>query len=50
MGIMIRYYLRVDPEQDLERLLKQYAEALWIEERQATIMTNSMSKAFNGGK
>jgi hypothetical protein len=31
-------------------LLQQYAEALFIEERQAQVMTNAVAKAFNGGK
>ncbi len=45
---MIRHYLHVEPADDLDRLLEQYAEALWIEERQATLMTNAMNKAMGG--
>lgn len=50
MGVLVRHYLRSEPDQDLEELYRQYAEALWIEERQAMIMTNAVAKAFNGGK
>lgn len=48
MGILIRYYLRVEPDQDLDRMLEQYTEALWIEERQATMMTNAVAKGMGG--
>lgn len=48
MDILVRYYLRVDPAQDLDELMQQHAEALWIEERQAQIMTTAMAKAMGG--
>lgn len=48
MAIMIGHYLQAAPSNDLEQLLEQYAEALWIEERQAIIMANAVTKAFNG--
>lgn len=50
MGLLIRCYLRVEPAADLEELLEQYAEALWIEERQAAVMTGAVAKAFSGGR
>lgn len=48
MEILIRYYLREDPDQDLERMLEQYAAALWIEERTALVMTNAVAKGMGG--
>jgi hypothetical protein len=48
MGILVRHYLHTDPDRDLEQLLEQYAEALWIEERQAAILGNAVAKAFGG--
>ncbi|MFZ2949447.1 MAG: hypothetical protein WA003_08170 [Desulfuromonadaceae bacterium] len=48
MEILIRHYLRVEPDQDLEGLLKQYTEALWIEERTALVMTNAVAKGMGG--
>jgi len=50
MAILIRHFLRVEPDQDLDVMLEQYAEALWIEDRIASAMTNSMAKAFNANK
>lgn len=48
MGILIRHYLRVEPDQDLDRMLEQYTEALWIEERTATVMQNAVMKGMGG--
>lgn len=48
MAVLVRHYLRIEPARDLDILLEQYAEALWIEERQATLMANAVAKAFNG--
>lgn len=48
MGLLVRHYLHCPPAQDLDELLEQYAEALWIEERQAELMTGAMAKAFGG--
>jgi len=48
MGVLVRHYLHCEPAQDLEELLGQYAEALWIEERQATVMTKAMARAWGG--
>lgn len=47
MRVLVRHYLHTEPAQDLDELMEQYAEALWIEERQATLMTNAVAKAFN---
>ena len=48
MAILIRHYLRVEPGQDLDELLEQYTEALWIEERTAAVMTNAIAKGMGG--
>ena len=48
MTILIRHYLRVEPDQDLDRMLEQYTEALWIEERLAAVMTNAVAKGMGG--
>lgn len=48
MGILIRHYLREPPDQDLDRMLEQYTEALWIEERTAAVMTNAVAKGMGG--
>lgn len=45
---MIRHYLAVDPAEDLDILLDQYAAALWIEERQMAVMTAAVAKGFAG--
>lgn len=48
MGILVRHYLHEEPAQDLDILLEQYTEALWMEERQALVMTNAVAKAMGG--
>uniref|UniRef100_C6E6Q2 Uncharacterized protein n=1 Tax=Geobacter sp. (strain M21) TaxID=443144 RepID=C6E6Q2_GEOSM len=48
MAVLVRHYLRVEPDQDIERFFEQYVEALWIEERQMTAMSNAVAKAFGG--
>jgi hypothetical protein len=48
MAILVRHYLHTAPALDLDGLLEQYAEALWIEERKTTLMTNAMAKAMGG--
>jgi hypothetical protein len=47
-NILIRHYLREEPDQDLDVMLQQYADALWMEERFAAVMTNAVAKAFSG--
>lgn len=48
MGILVRHYLYTEPAQDLDELLEQYAEALWMEERQALVLTNAVARAMGG--
>jgi len=48
MEILIRHYLNVEPDQDLDRMLKQCAAAEWIEERKTTLLTNALVKALGG--
>lgn len=48
MQILVRHYLRVEPSQDLDELIEQQAAALWIEERQATLMANAIAKGMGG--
>lgn len=48
MGVLVRHYLLTEPAQDLDDLVEQYADALWIEERQMTVMTNALARAFGG--
>ena len=48
MGTLVRYYLHMEPAQDLDGLLEQYAEALWIEERQQTVIAGAVSKGMGG--
>ncbi len=48
MGILIRHYLMVEPDQDLDKMLEQYTEALWIEERTAIMMQNAVMKGMGG--
>ena len=50
MEILIRHYLRVEPDQDLDRLTEQYAAALWLEGRQMQLMTGAVNKGFAGGR
>jgi len=48
MGILVRHYLHAEPDRDLDTLIEQYAAALWIEERQATMYANAVAKALGG--
>lgn len=48
MGILIRHYLHEAPDQDLDKMLEQYTAALWIEERQATVMQIAVAKGMGG--
>jgi hypothetical protein len=48
MDVLIRYYLGREPDQDLEGMLRQYTEALWIEERQSIMMSNAIAKGMGG--
>ena len=48
MHLLIRHYGRQEPSEELEELLEQYVEALWIEERQATVLANAVGKALGG--
>ncbi|BCS55199.1 hypothetical protein GSbR_26000 [Geobacter sp. SVR] len=48
MRLLVRHYLHTEPAQELEELMEQYVEALWIEDRQATLLTNAVAKAFGG--
>lgn len=50
MAILIRHYLRVEPDQDIDLMLEQYAEALWMEERFQTMIASAVAKAFGDGK
>lgn len=45
----MRCYLRTQPAEGLEELIGQYVEALWIEERQAEVMTAAVARAFSAG-
>lgn len=44
----MRHYLRAEPAEDLDGLIEQYVEALWIEERQIEVMKAGTIKAFAG--
>ena len=46
MGVLVRHWLHVDPADDLDELVEQHAEALWLEERFARTMQGSVAKAF----
>lgn len=46
MMVLVRHYLHKEPARDLGKLLEQYVEALWIEERQATLINNAIVRAF----
>jgi hypothetical protein len=48
MGILIRYYLRQEPDQDMDKMLEQYTAAIWIEERQAITLANAVNKGMSG--
>jgi hypothetical protein len=48
MEILIRHYLSAEPAQDMETLMSQYVEAVWIEERQANVMAGAVAKALGG--
>lgn len=45
---MVRHYLLEQPAQDVEELLEQYVEALWIEERQLQVMAAAIGKVLGG--
>jgi len=48
MAVLVRHYLRVEPDQDLDRFFEQYVEALWIEDRLGTVMAGAVNRGFNG--
>jgi len=50
MAVLVRHYLRVEPDQDFELFLEQYAEALWMEKRQVQAMASAVAKGFGGDK
>lgn len=48
MQILVRHYLHREPSQDLDELIEQQAEALWLEERLAMMMSNAVAKGMGG--
>ena len=48
MEILVRHYLYVEPAQDMEALMSQYIEAVWMEERQINVMAGAIAKALGG--
>jgi hypothetical protein len=47
MGILVRHYLHEEPDRDLDGLLEQYAAALFLEDRQITVMASAIGRAFS---
>lgn len=47
MELMVWHYLHREPATDLNELLEQYVDALWIEERQVQVMTEATARAFS---
>lgn len=45
--LMVWHYLHREPATDLNDLMAQYVDALWIEERQVQVMTEATARAFN---
>ncbi|BCS54563.1 hypothetical protein GSbR_35300 [Geobacter sp. SVR] len=48
MEVMVRHYLHCVPSENLDDLMKQYSEALWIEERVQLMMTGAVAKGMGG--
>lgn len=48
MEALVRHYLNTEPAEDTDTLLGQYAEALWIEERQTNVLAGALAKALGG--
>lgn len=48
MEILIRHYLNTEPSQDMDALMSQYVEAVWMEERQMNVMAGAIAKALGG--
>ncbi|MDD5107557.1 MAG: hypothetical protein PHC49_18335 [Desulfuromonadaceae bacterium] len=48
MGLLIRHYLHTEPGQDLDTLQQQYTEALWLEEREISMMATAIGRALGG--
>ena len=48
MEILVRHYLLAEPAQDIETLMSQYVEAVWIEDRQVNVMAAAIAKALGG--
>ena len=46
MGVLVRHWLHIEPADDLDELIEQHAEALWLEERFKVAMQGSVAKAF----
>ncbi|MCG8643344.1 MAG: hypothetical protein MI862_26695 [Desulfobacterales bacterium] len=45
-SVLIKHYLKEEPETDMDRFFKQYASALFLEERQMDVMAAAISKAL----
>jgi hypothetical protein len=48
MQLLVRHYLREEPAQEMDDLIEQYAEALFLEERQIEAQAAAIAKAFGG--
>ena len=46
MEILVRHYLHAEPAEDMDDLVNQYVEAMWIEERQMDVMVAAIAKAM----
>jgi len=45
---MVRHYLNREPAEEIDRLMEQYVEAAWVEERTISAMAAAIAKAFGG--
>lgn len=48
MCVLVRHYLNDEPATDMEKLISQYIEAVWLEERQMNVTAGAIAKALSG--
>jgi pyrroline-5-carboxylate reductase len=46
--LVIQQQLKEELEQDMDQFIQQYANALWLEERQMDVMAGAIAKALGG--
>ncbi len=46
--MLVEHYIGKPPADDLNEFARQYAEVLWLEQREIDVTAAAIAKAFNG--